>query len=268
MDGFMDEATPPVAQGAVLWDDSAYLVAVADSLVFSLGGEEWRRLTAFDSHIRATTVRGALTALAVLGVHPSFGDGELPVIPLAGAPHIASLREQLRRIREVAPFAFAGGADTFTRILCTDRWPRIYTTAVLDFLPKTPVRVVQASDLAHHPAEWLRVAELSRFTDLRVLIMFGSPLARWPLPLDLGAFRSLRALDLGGCHLRGLPQSIAWVKSLEAIELSNNPIGLDELRLLERLPALRYVGLRGTEVSAIEAAALISRLADGCEVVI
>jgi hypothetical protein len=266
MDGFMEEATPPVAQGAVLWDDSAYLVAAADSLVFSLGGEEWRRLTTFDSHVRGTTLRGALTALAVLGVHPSFGDGALPVIPLAGAPHVAVLREQLRRIREVAPFAFAGGAETFTRILCTDRWPRIYTTAVLDVLPKTPVRVIQASDLSHHPAEWLRVAELARFTDLRVLVMFGSPLGRWPLPIDLGGFRSLRALDLAASQLRSLPQSIAWVRSLEAIELANNPIGIDELRVLERLPALRYVGLRGTEVSASEAASFVSRLADGCEV--
>jgi hypothetical protein len=268
MDGFMDEATPPVAQGAVLWDDSSYLVAVADSLVFSLGGEEWRRLTTFDSYIRATTVRGALTALAVLGVHPSFGDGALPVIPLSGAAHVAVLRDQLRRIREVAPFAFGTGAETFTRILCTDRWPRIYTTAVLDFPPRTPVRVIQASDLAHHPAEWMRVGELARFTDLRVLLMFGSPLARWPLPLDLGAFRALRALDLGGSQLRGLPQSIAWVKSLEAIELGNNPLDIEAMDVLERLPALRYVGVRGTEITPGEAIALQDRLADGCEVVV
>src|SRR5690349_19088114 len=115
MDGFMDEATPPVAQGAVLWDDSAYLVAVADSRVFAPSGEEWGRLTGLDTPVRPTTVRAALTAPAVLGVHPTFGDGELPVIPLAGAQHIAVLRDQLRRIREVAPFAFAAGGDTFTR---------------------------------------------------------------------------------------------------------------------------------------------------------
>lgn len=264
----MDESTPPVAQGAVLWDDSAYLVAVADSLVFALSTEEWRRLTALDASVRPTTVRSALTALAVLGVHPSFGDGELPVVPFAGAPHVAVLRDQLRRIREVAPFAFAAGGDTFTRILCTDRWPRIYTTAVLDFLPKTPVRVIQASDLAQSPAQWLRVSELARFTELRVLIMFGSPLARWPLPLDLGAFRALRALDLGGSRLRGLPQSIAWVKSLEALELGNNPISILELTILERLPALRYVGLRGTEVSRADAMWLQARLASGCEVAV
>jgi hypothetical protein len=101
-----------------------------------------------------------------------------------------------------------------------------------------------------------------------MLIMFGSPLGRWPLPLDLGGFRALRALDLGSSQLRSLPQSIAWVKSLEAIELGNNPLSVGELRLLERLPALKFVGLKGTEVSAADAMLLQSRLASGCEVVV
>ena len=268
MDWHLDEATPPIAQGAVLWDDSGYLLAVADSMMFWITGEQWRRLAAYDRNIQPATFRAALTALALLGAQPSFGDGDVPLVPLAGAPHVVSLRDQLRRIRAVAPYAFGAGPETFTRIVCTDRWPRIYTTAVLDTPARSPVRVIQASDLEHDPAEWLRVGELAQFTDLRVLILSGAPIARWPLPLDLAGFRALRAIDLAACDLRSLPASLARTSSLEAIELANNPIGRPALDGLARLPALRYVGLRGTEVTAFEAAAMLDWLPDGCEVVV
>lgn len=248
--------------------DAGYVVAVADSLVFSLLDDEWMRLCTFDSHIRQTTMRSALTALAVLGVHPSFGDGELPAVPPNGMPHVEKLREMLRRIREIAPHALAGGADTFTRILCTERFPRIYTTAVLDVWPNTPVHVIQASDLAFHPAEWLRVGELARFTGVRSLMLFGSPLGRWPLPLDLAAFTRLRAIDLSRSQLRSLPPTIERATSLEALELADNPLAAEMLDVLTLLPALRYVGLRGTEVTTAEADELRRILPTRCEVVV
>ena len=254
--------------GGGLEHDAGYVVAVADSLVFSLLDDEWMRLRTFDSHIRQTSLRSALTALAVLGVHPSFGDGELPAVPPNGMPHVAALRELLRRIREIAPHALAGGADTFTRILCTERFPRIYTTAVLDLWPTTPVHVVQASDLAFHPAEWLRVGELARFTGVRSLMMFGSPLGRWPMPLDLSSFTRLRALDLSRSQLRSLPPTLERVASLEALELAENPIAADMLDVLEALPGLRYLGLRGTEVTADDVEVLRAHLPSRCEIAV
>jgi hypothetical protein len=245
-------------------DDPGYLVAVADGLLFALGGE-WARLTAYDADVRRDTVQQALRALADLGASPSFGDGELPAVPAEGAIHVAVLHEQLRRIREIAPHVLASGADTFARILCTDPWPRIYTTAALDLPPSSPVHVLWASDLSARPDQWARAGELARFHEARSLVMFGAPLDRAPWPLDLAALPELRALDVSRSRLRALPPSLAGVAKLEALELAGNPIDAASLDVLGALPALRYVGLRGAAVPASALSALRARLPSGCE---
>jgi hypothetical protein len=242
-----------------------YEVVVADGLLFWLG-DDWRRLFALDSHIREATVRSALTGLLAQGVRLSFGDAALPSIPLDGAVQLAVLRDQLRRIRQVAPHALAGGADAFARILCTDPWARIYTPAVLASPPSTPVHVMVAAELAHDLDQWRRLWELEQFTELRALVMHGAPLGWLPLPIDLAAFPELAVLDLSRSAVRSLPASITGAAGLESIELAENPIELAALGPLTKLPALRYVGLRGTEVSAVEAASFAAWLAPDCVV--
>lgn len=196
------------AEGAS-WSDG-YVVAVADCLRFSFG-QEWDLLAGYDSSVRREAFAEALASLAGMGVRPSFGDGEEPSCPPAAAPHIAALREQLRRLASIAPRAFAGPRDIFARILCTDPWPRIYTTAALDVPPESPVHVVQASDLMSNPGEWARLGELARFRDLRALVMFCAPLRDQRLPLDLKAFPHLEYLDVSESGLE--PEAVATIRT-------------------------------------------------------
>lgn len=227
------------------WDDG-YVVEVADGLLFSLGAA-WQRLTAYDRDVDRGRVNAAVSALAALGVERSFGAGPVPAVPSAGAIHVAVLREHLRRIGEIAPHVLAAPADAFARLLCTDPWPRIYTTAVLDAPPVTPVHVVQATDLAQSRTEWLRSSELERFTAVRALVMFGLP-SGGAFPFDLGRFPELRQLDLSDSHLHLLPLALASATGLEALWLARNPIDVAALAPLAQLPRLRYIDLRGTRV--------------------
>ncbi len=237
--------------------EPGYVAAVADSLVFALG-DAWGRLAAVDAAISRDRVKAEL---AGLGVEIGFGDGTVPTVPEAA---VGGLRDQLRRIRDAAPRALAAGADTFARILCTDPWPRIYTTAVLDWPSTTPVHVVQASDLAYAREQWARVVELEKFKDVRMLVMFGSPLyMAWPW--DLAVFPRLQALDFSSSRLRWLLPDLANAVALEALELADNPLEADSLELLAALPSLRYVGLRGTGLTAAATASLRARLPAGCE---
>lgn len=247
-------------------DHVGYDVAVADGLLFWLGADHWRRMLALDSHIRESMMRSAMTGLLALGVRLAFGDASLPSVPLEGAVQVAVLRDQLRRIRAVAPHVLAGGEDALARILCTDRWARIYTPAVLDRAPSTPVHVVVAADLNHDLATWRRLWELEQFTELRALLVFGAPLGWMPLTVDLGAFPQLTSLDLSRSAMRSLPDTLASATALEAIELGDNPLDLAALAPLTKLPELRYVGLGGTEVTSAEAAAFALRLPLGCHV--
>jgi len=249
-----------------LIDHVGYDVTIADGLLFWLGEESWRRMFSLDCHVRESLLRSAMTGLLALGVRLAFGDAQVPSIPLDGAVQVAVIRDQLRRIRAVAPHALSTPEDVFARILCTDRWGRIYTPPVLDRPPSTPVRVVVAADLNHDLALWRRMWELEQFTELRALMLFGAPLGWLPLPLDLAAFPELCVLDLSRSSLRCLPDSIIDATALESIELGDNPIDLGALAPLAHLPALRYVGLGGTEVTAAEASAFAALLPPGCRV--
>ena len=245
--------------------EPGYTAAVADGLVFALRGEVWARLSAHDGAINLATVKAELARLRKLGVRIDFGDGEVAAVPDTAGSVIATLEDQLRRIREVAPIALASGADTFARVMCTDPWPRIYTTAVLKWPSRTPVHVVQASDLAAVLEQWEKVPELAKFSELRTLRLFGSPLDGWPWPLELGVFRELQALDLATSRLRAVPRDIANATALEAIELADNPLDAGSLDVLAALPRLRYVGLRGTRIEAAQLAGLRAKLPEGCE---
>jgi hypothetical protein len=260
------DGAPSFASSALVIDTVGYDIAVADGLLFWLAGDDWRRMFALDSHLRESMVRSAMTGLLALGVRLSFGDASLPSVPLDGAVQVAVLRDQLRRVRAVAPHALTEGSDALARILCTDRWARIYTPAVLDRPPSTPVRVVVGADLNHDLSLWRRMWELEQFTDLRALMLFGAPLGWLPLPVDLAAFPELRVLDLSRSSMRALPDTITEATALESIELGDNPLDLGALAPLWRLPSLRYVGLGGTEVTPAEAEALASRLPPGCHV--
>jgi len=224
--------------------DPGYVVAVADGLVFALGAE-WERLSAGNPEISRDRVRAALARLDELGVRPSFGDGALPTIPPEGAVDVDTLADQLARIRDVAPRVLATGADTLSRNLCSDPWPRIYTTAVLDVPATSPVHVVQASDLASSD-QWARVGSLAELRDIRLLIMFGAPLDRSPWPFAGNPFPDLRALDVSGSRMRALPSALAQATMLEALELADNPLESESLAPLAALPRLRYLNLQNT----------------------
>ncbi|HSN24742.1 MAG TPA: leucine-rich repeat domain-containing protein [Kofleriaceae bacterium] len=240
--------------------DPGYAIAVVDGLVFALGAE-WERLSARDPGISRARVRDALARLRELGLRPSFGDGELPQLPGAGAADVAVLVEQLERIRAIAPSVLTAGADTFSRILCADPWPRIYTTAVLDTPATSPVHVLQISDLAGSE-QWGRVGQLSKLAEVQLVSMFGAPLGREPWPFASDAFPELRALDISGSRLRALPAALEGAKQLEALELADNPIDPGSIGLLATLPRLRYLGLRDTRLLRSE----LPPLPSDCEI--
>jgi Leucine-rich repeat (LRR) protein len=245
--------------------EPGYVAAVADSLLFCLG-DRWEQLSAHDHNIERELVQSELERLSELDVQIDFGDGEVPVIPAAGAASIAKLRIQLERIRTAAPNVFAAGATTYERILCTDPWPRVYTSAVLKWPASSPVHVVQASDLAEYPDQWQSVAGLVQFTELRALRLFGAPLGHESWPLSLKGFPQLQTLDLSSSHLQALPPDVANASALEAIELGDNPLDPISLDALLSLSALRYIGLGGTGIRAAAIANLRARLPATCEI--
>lgn len=243
------------------WDD-AYLVAVADSLAFALSPTSWTRLAAYDSGLQRSALTEPLAALAQAGVQVSFGDGSLPGLEGADPIAIGRLREAVRRMRELAPHALGDPPLAVDRFLCTDPWPRIYGSAVLEHRPATPVHVVQESDTATDVDRWQRLERLHTLSDLRVLILFGAPGSLGAL--DLEKFGALTILDLEGSRLSSLPPSIVRAARLEVLYLGRNSLSIDALGGLRALPRLRYVGLRDSGIDARAAGSLRALLPPGC----
>lgn len=234
-----------------------YIAAVIHSWEFVLG-TAWARLSAVDPTLDEARAAEMVQHLTEFGVDIWFGDGDEPVIPATGASVIAEMRELALRVGHAAPAAFTRPSDALYRILCTDPYPRVYTTAVLEAPASTPVHVVQCSDLAGHP-EWAKVPQLAKFGELRALLMFGAPLDRAAFPLDLSQLGELRYLDLRECRLREIPREVVAAQNLEMILLDDNP--LTSVDALAALPKLRSVGLRRTGLGP----SLQARLPD-CEV--
>lgn len=90
---------------------------------------------------------------------------------------------------------------------------------------------------------------LSRFTNLRVLVLSGNELER--LPAAIGEMKQLENLELNDNRIHLTTQSLAQLASmrtLKRLELSFNA-GLGRAPDVSQLASLEYLGLRGTGIS-------------------